>query len=158
MTKVSVMNEVKLCPRIDKKEPETSPQTNAIIIDFIALVRKLPLKELDPSVKTVNDFASTYMITGHNCGEIHIVVDAYREDSIKNEERERRGKSKELVVLDVVFPNQNVPDWNQTEIGLIQIPFSERSKELNSLKYAVCRSNLAGENTCFYWTSWGVAI
>ena len=104
---------MKLCPQIYKKGPETSPQTHAIVIDFMALVRKVPLKKLDPPVKTFHDFAIalTSMVTkaGYNCGEIHIVFDAYREDSIKNEERERRGKSKELVVLDVISPNQNVP-------------------------------------------------
>ncbi|KAK5886569.1 hypothetical protein CesoFtcFv8_017591 [Champsocephalus esox] len=46
---------------------------------------------------------------GHNCDEIHIVFDTYREDSINNGERERKGKSKEMVVLDVISPNQNVP-------------------------------------------------
>lgn len=102
-----------LCPLIDQKGPETSPQTHAIIIDFMALVRKVPLKKLDPPVKTFHDFAIalTSMVTkaGHNCYEIHIVFDTYREDSIKNGERERRGKSKEMVVLDVISPNQNVP-------------------------------------------------
>ena len=34
---------LKLCPIIDTKGPETSPQTNAIIIDFMAFVRKVPL-------------------------------------------------------------------------------------------------------------------
>ncbi len=76
----------------------------------MALVRKVPLKELDPPVKTFSDFAIalTSMVTkaGHNCDEIHIVFDAYREDSIKNAERKRRGKSKEMVVLDVISPNQ----------------------------------------------------
>ena len=50
------------------------------------------------------------MITkaGHNNDEIHIVFDNYREDSIKNGERDRRVKSKEMVVLDVISPNQNV--------------------------------------------------
>ncbi|KAI4824268.1 hypothetical protein KUCAC02_012791 [Chaenocephalus aceratus] len=104
---------LKLCPLIDKKGPETSPQTHAIIIDFMALVRKVPLKKLDSPVKTFHDFAIalTSMVTkaGHNCDEIHIVFDTYREDSIKNGERERRGKSKEMVVLDVISPNQNVP-------------------------------------------------
>ncbi|KAI4833001.1 hypothetical protein KUCAC02_015935 [Chaenocephalus aceratus] len=79
----------------------------------MALVRKVPLKKLDPPVKTFHDFAIalTSMVTkaGHNCDEIHIVFDTYREDSIKNGERERRGKSKEMVVLDVISPNQNVP-------------------------------------------------
>ncbi|KAJ4939550.1 hypothetical protein JOQ06_028998, partial [Pogonophryne albipinna] len=104
---------LKLCPLIDKKGPETSPQTHAIIIDFMALVRKVPLKKLDPPVKTFHDFAIalTSMVTkaGHNYDEIHIVFDTYREDSIKNGERERRGKSKEMVVLDMISLNQNVP-------------------------------------------------
>ena len=104
---------LKLCPLIDEKGPETYPQTHAIIIDFMSLVRKVPLKKLDPPVKTFNDFAIalTSMVTkaGYNCDEIHIVFDTYREDSIKNAERERRGKLKEMVVLDVISPNQNVP-------------------------------------------------
>ena len=86
-----------------KKGPKTSPQTHAIIIDFMALVSKIPLKKLVPPVKTFYDFAIalTSMVTkaGHNCDEIHIVFDHYREDSIKNSERKRRGKSKETVVL-----------------------------------------------------------
>ncbi len=104
---------LKLCPLVDKKGPETSPQTHAIVIDFMALVRKVPLKKLEPPVKTFNDFAIalTSIVTkaGHKCDEIHIVFDNYREESIKNGERERRGKSKELVVLDLISPNQNVP-------------------------------------------------
>ena len=53
--------------------------------------------------------ALTSMVTtaGHNCDEIHIVFDAYREDSIKNAERKRRGKSKGMVVIDVILPNQS---------------------------------------------------
>ena len=35
---------LKMCPLIDKKGPETPPQTHAIVIDFMALVRKVPLK------------------------------------------------------------------------------------------------------------------
>ena len=89
---------------IDKKGPETPPQTHAIIIDFMALVRKKSLlKKLHPPVKTFHDFAIalTSMITkaGHNSDEIHIVFDNYREDSIKNGERDRRAKSKETVSL-----------------------------------------------------------
>ena len=38
---------LKLCPLIDKKGPQTPPQTHAIIIDFMALVRKVPLKKLE---------------------------------------------------------------------------------------------------------------
>ena len=70
---------LKLCPLVDKKGPETSPQTHAIIIDFMALVRKVPLKKLDPPVKTFSDFAIalTSMVTkaGHNCDEIHMLTE-----------------------------------------------------------------------------------
>ena len=73
----------------------------------------LPLKNLDPPVKTFCDFAValTSMITkaGHASDEIHIVFDTYKEDSIKNGEKDKRAKSKEIVVLDVISPNQNVP-------------------------------------------------
>ena len=104
---------LKLCPQIDIKGPVTPPQTHAIIIDFMALVRKVSLKKLDPPIKTFHDFANalTFMVTkaGGDCDEIHVVFDTYREDSIKHGERERRGKSKNMVVLDVVSPNQNVP-------------------------------------------------
>ena len=104
---------LKLCPLVDKKGPETSSHTHTIFIDFMALVRKVTLKKFEPPVKTFNDFAIalTSIITnaGHKCDEIHVIFDNYREDSIKNGERERRGKSKELVVLNLISPNQNVP-------------------------------------------------
>ena len=48
---------LKLCPLVDKKGPETSSQTHAIVIDFMALVRKVTLKKFEPPVKTFNDFA-----------------------------------------------------------------------------------------------------
>ena len=104
---------LKLCPLVDKMGPDTSPQTHAIVIDFMALVRKVTLKKFEPPVKTFNDFAIalTSIITngGHKYDEIHVIFDNHREDSIKNKERERRGKSKELVVVDLISPNQNVP-------------------------------------------------
>ena len=77
------------------------------------LDEKSSLKKVNPPVKTFSDFAIalTSMVTkaGHNCDEIHIIFDAYREYSLKNAERKRRGKSKEMVVLDVISPNQNIP-------------------------------------------------
>ena len=69
-------------------------------IDFMALVRKVNLKKFDPPVKIFHGFAIalTPMVTkaGHNCEEIHIIFDTYREDYIKSD---RRGKSKEMVSL-----------------------------------------------------------
>jgi len=105
---------LKLCPLVDKRGPETSPPTHTMVIDFIAMGRKVPLKKLNPPVQTFCDFAATSMsiITrvGLNCDrEIHIVFYSYREDSIKNAEQKRRGKNKDMIVPDVVSPDQNVP-------------------------------------------------
>ena len=104
---------LKLCPEINPSGSEESPLTNAFIINFMALVRKVPLKKLEPPVKTFHDLAIalTAMITNTvwKSDEIHIVFDNYKDDSIKNEERMRRARSKEMVVLDLICPNQNVP-------------------------------------------------
>ena len=104
---------LKLCPEIDAKGPTIPPPTKAYIIDFMAMVRKIPLKKLVPIVKTFNDFAValTKIIVNAACNsdEIHVVFDTYKEDSIKNAERKRRGKSNEMIVLDLISPNHRVP-------------------------------------------------
>ena len=65
---------------------------------FHGLGEKGPLKKLDPPVKTFHGFAIvlTSMVTktGHNCDEIHIIFDTYREDCIKNAERGKKRKVK----------------------------------------------------------------
>jgi hypothetical protein len=48
---------LKLCREIDAKGPTTPPPTKAYIIDFMAMVRKKPFKELEPPVKIFNDLA-----------------------------------------------------------------------------------------------------
>jgi hypothetical protein len=100
---------LKLCP----KGPTTPPPTKPYTIDFMAMFRKIPLKKLEPPVKTFNDFAAalTKIIVnaGGNSDEIHVVFDTYKEDSIKNVERQRRGKSNEMIVLDSISPNHRVP-------------------------------------------------
>jgi len=85
-----------------------------MVIEFMAMVRKIPLKKLNFPVKTFRDFAAPLMsmITrvAQNCDrEIHIAFDSYRENSIKNAEQNRRGKNKEMIVLDVISPDQNIP-------------------------------------------------
>ena len=77
------------------------------------MARKIPLKKLDPAVKTFNDFAvaltKIIVNAGCNSNEIHVVFDTYKEDSFKNAERKRRGKSNEMIVLDSISPNHRVP-------------------------------------------------
>ena len=102
-----------MCSEINPSGPEEPPPTNAFIIDFMALVRKVPLKKLELPAKMFHDLviALTAMITNaaRKSDEIHIVFDNYKDDSIKNEERMRRERSKEMIVLDLICPNQNVP-------------------------------------------------
>ena len=77
------------------------------------MVRKIPLKKLEPTVKTFNDFAAALtkilINAGGNSDEIHIVLDTYKEDSIKKVERQRREKSNEMIGLDSISPNHRVP-------------------------------------------------
>ena len=104
---------LKLCPDVDPKELTTPPPTKAYIIDFMAMVRKIRFKKLEPPVKTFNALAVslTKMIvkTGCNSNEIHLVFDTFKEHSIKNAERKRRGKSNEMIVMDSISPNHRVP-------------------------------------------------
>ena len=97
-----------MCPLIDNKKDQDSPQTHAIVIDFMALVRKVPFKKLYPPVKTLHDIAIALisMVTKaeHNCDEINIVFDAFREDSIKNGERDlgkRKVKINAFLILNL---------------------------------------------------------
>ena len=84
---------LKLCPDVDPKELTTPPPTKAHIIDFMAMIRKIAFKKLEPPVKTFNDLAVslTKMIVnaGCNSNKIHIVFDTYKEDSIKSAERKK---------------------------------------------------------------------
>ncbi|CAB3997308.1 Hypothetical predicted protein [Paramuricea clavata] len=93
------------------KRPDNS--TNAYIIDFMEMVRKTPFKELEPSVKIFSDFAvaltKIIVNAGCNSDEIHIVFDTYKEDSMKNVERQRRRKSNEIIVLDSISLNHRGP-------------------------------------------------
>ena len=73
---------LKLCPLIDKKRLETPPPTHAIVIDFMALVRKIPVKKLNLPVKTFYDFALALTSTITKVGQKLILF--FDEDSIKN--------------------------------------------------------------------------
>ena len=66
---------LKLCPQKDTKGPETFPLTNVMVIDFMALVRKVSLRKLDPPVKTLIMILLMHMMTmvtkaRHNLDEI----------------------------------------------------------------------------------------
>jgi hypothetical protein len=68
---------LKLCPEIDAKGPPTAAPTKAYIIDFMAMVKKIPFKKLEPPVKIFNDLAvaltKIIVNAGRSSDEIHVV-------------------------------------------------------------------------------------
>ena len=77
------------------------------------MVRKIPMKKLEAPVKTFNDLAvaltKIIVNAARNSGEIHVVFDTYKEDSTRNAERKRRGKSNEMIVVDSISPSHRIP-------------------------------------------------
>lgn len=71
-----------------------------IVIDFMCIARKIPIKTL--KLDTYEDLANTLlnMILTHagNATRIDIIFDVYKNDSIKNTERCRRGATKISIV------------------------------------------------------------
>ena len=91
------------------KKVRNLPTNPCHCIDFIALVRKVPLKKFDPPVKTFHGFAIalTSMVTkaGHNCEGIHIIFWHLRR-GLHQEWKER--KVKRNGILDVVSLKHNL--------------------------------------------------
>ena len=78
-----------------EKPPANLPPTihkRAVIIDFMAYVRKVPIKTL--KLNTYNDLFSnlwdTFTSLSHSCDRIDIVFDVYIDHSIEASERARR--------------------------------------------------------------------
>ena len=67
----------------------------AIVIDFMAYARKVPLKKL--KLRTFEDFANnlwkTFRYLSRDSSRIDIVFDLYLKDSVKQYERDRRSKT-----------------------------------------------------------------
>ena len=88
-------NELKamLTKPIPKHLPTTTDR-RAIIIDFMAYARKVPIKK--QCLKTYNDFFtslwSTFASLSETCNRVDIVFDVYNENSVKASERSRRIK------------------------------------------------------------------
>ena len=94
-----------------KNEPETSPQIHVVIIDFLALVKKIPSKKLEPFVKTFDDVDLPWHLYSP---KVSTFVMRYTMYSILTERmvsRIQRGEEEEsqIVVLDMISLNQNVP-------------------------------------------------
>ena len=85
---------------------KTKTAKTSIIIDFMSLVRKIPMKRLN----TINDaFEYMWKTITHiaEADEIHIVYDSYLENSLKGHERSRR--SAEVETVEFVNLSQQSP-------------------------------------------------
>ena len=86
------------------------PNNHCSIIDGMALVRKLPV-----AGKTFDEFAEAFFVAARSlskgAGRIDIVFDVYRDLSIKNAERTRRGAS--TLIFHQIFGNQPIKQWNR---------------------------------------------
>ena len=106
-----------------KDAPSKCPhvQSDATIIDFMGVMRKLTAVELT-NVNTFGDLCKTFLRNissyGSTSSEIHVVMENYKPISIKSAERKRRqGSIGEL--CRVVSDDQPLPDmrdfWSRTE-------------------------------------------
>ena len=83
----------------------------AIIFDFMAYCRKVPVKKL--KLRTYEDLLnylwSTFKNIASNTNRIDIVFDVYLETGIKQQERNRRGKKCQIVETKINSIRQNLP-------------------------------------------------
>ena len=96
-----------------EKPPANLPPTihkRAVIIDFMAYVRKVPIKTL--KLNTYNDLFSnlwdTFTSLSHSCDRIDIVFDVYIDHSIKASERARRATVEGIETL-ISTTDQTLP-------------------------------------------------
>ena len=85
-------------------------QKRVVIIDFMAYVRKVPIKTL--RLNSYHDLFSnlwdTFTSLGHSCDRIDIVFDVYRDHSIKESERRRRAAVEGIETL-ITTTDQTLP-------------------------------------------------
>ena len=88
--------------------PEAVPDlghSSMIIFDFMAFCRKVPIKKLKLSTfeELFQNLWSTFSCLSSKSDRLDIVFDIYLENSVKQQERDRRGKSKatEAIITNV---------------------------------------------------------
>ena len=81
------------------------PNSDCIIFDFMAYVRKIPVGKIRDKGKTLSTFGDFFKLLfeiftsmSKHTSTIHIVFDLYKPFSIKDSERRRRGKDGEIKV------------------------------------------------------------
>ena len=137
---------------------KTKTAKASVIIDFMSLVRKIPMKRLN----TINDaFEYMWKTITHiaEANEIHIVYDSYLENSLKGHERSRR--SAEVEPLEFVNLSQQSPVPVQLErfwacsvnkVNLRSIPrkfFAEMSQSCGmTVVLSSCVTDTDGLHNC----------
>ena len=90
--------------------PEAVPTDkilDALIFDFMAYCRKVPIKKL--KLRTYEDLWSIFNNPSSNANRIDIVLDVYLEKGIKQQERNRLGKKFPVVETKINSIRHNLP-------------------------------------------------
>ena len=80
------------------------------IVDFMALVRKLPIKKMgiDTFGELAESLCNSILATGSESTRIDIIFDVYQKSSIKQMERAQRSSSEQITIT-IRSDNQKVP-------------------------------------------------
>ena len=145
---------------VSKPIPSSMPSTNhqrAVIIDFMAYARKVPIKKQNP--ETYNDFFTclwkTFISLSETCNRVDIVF-VYNEQSIKGSKRRRRTKVegiKAITSFDQPLPVELDRFWpvSKNKIALQQL-FTQwtlkKVKSENFEKLFLVGSHKEGDTMC----------
>ena len=104
----------KLKPTCPSNVPTSPDMESMVVVDFMGYARKVPIKKLN--LRTYHDFANHMWNTinklSFNAARIDIVFDLYILQSIKQDERNRRGGKRggiEGISTMVTCPDQQLP-------------------------------------------------
>ena len=105
-------NKSALARNLEKLSPpaEILPRNSAVIIDGMAIINKLNAEKQTYGELAANIFA-TIMMNGYGSTRLDVVFDVYKELSIKNAEREKRGNTVSGVQLNTIMPGHKVQQW-----------------------------------------------
>ena len=104
-------NKASLANNLEKLSlpPDENLQKPAVMIDAMSLVQKTIANNKTFS-QVANSIFSRIMNDGFGCKRIDVVFDVYRELSIKNVERSKRGNS-DAPMFSQILPDHNIKQW-----------------------------------------------
>ena len=105
--KVSLSRE--LVNQLPQEKRNVKCDAQMTIVDFMALVRKLPIKMgIDTFGELAESLSNSILATGSESTRIDIIFDVYQKSSIKQMERAQRSSSEQITIT-IRSDNQKVP-------------------------------------------------